>query len=217
VPRYCGNFVIENVYVNFNRDQQRVTWPAINNPGSTTNILCQSPKMAAPTDTTTELMTEHLQYAPLTFIDDVINSANAILYQAMDAFECYLRETVIPGIPTTASSSSTAKTFDLDASNEDPERDALHTELEFGMAQVETLLENAVDRNFDAFELYLLRNVFNVPDDVDGYLRLQHHLVRPGCGCMGVDSRDLTFRRRRNKIRRLKPRFNLLANGYRRF
>lgn len=45
------------------------------------------------------------------------------------------------------------------------------------MAQVETLLENSVDRNFDAFELYVLRNVFNFSEEVDGYLRLGHHLV----------------------------------------
>ena len=132
--------------------------------------------MSAPTDTTTELMTEHLQYAPLTLIDDVINSANAILYQSMDAFETYVRDTIIPSIPSSSTSSTQAKTFNLDAP-EDTERDALHKELEFGMAQVETLLENAVDRNFDAFELYVLRNVFNVPEDVDGYLRLQHHQV----------------------------------------
>lgn len=129
--------------------------------------------MSAPTDITTELMTEHLQYAPLTFIDDVINSANAILYQAMDAFETYLRDTVIPSIP---SNQCTTKAFALDAP-EDAEREALYKELEFGMAQVETLLENAVDRNFDAFELYVLRNVFNMPDDADGYLRLAHHQV----------------------------------------
>jgi len=131
--------------------------------------------MSAPTDTTTELMTEHLQYAPLTLIDDVINSANAILYQSMDAFETYLRDTLIPSLPSSTSTHA-AKTFDLDAP-EDTERDALYKELEYGMAQVETLLENAVDRNFDAFELYVLRNVFNVPEDVDGYLRLQHHQV----------------------------------------
>src|SRR5271155_460513 len=130
--------------------------------------------MSAPTDTTTELMTEHLQYAPLTLIDDVINSANAILYQAMDAFEAYLRDTLIPSIPS--SSTNASKTFNLDAS-ESTEREELERELEFGMAQIETLLENAVDRNFDAFELYLLRNIFNVPEDVDGYLRLQHHQV----------------------------------------
>jgi kinetochore protein Mis12/MTW1 len=131
--------------------------------------------MSAPTDTTTELMTEHLQYAPLTLIDDVINSANAILYQSMDAFETYLRDTLIPSIPT-STTTNTKKAFDLDAS-QDTEKEELFTELEFGMAQVETLLENAVDRNFDAFELYVLRNVFNVPEEVEGYLRLQHHQV----------------------------------------
>src|SRR5271167_2270340 len=94
--------------------------------------------MSAPTDTTTELMTEHLQYAPLTLIDDVINSANAILYQAMEAFESYLRDTLIPSIPS-SSTTTRSKTFDLDAP-EDPERDTLFKELEFGMAQVETLL-----------------------------------------------------------------------------
>ena len=134
--------------------------------------------MSAPTDTTTELMTEHLQYAPLTLIDDVINSANAILYQAMDAYETYLRDTLIPSIPSSTASKS--KAFDLDAP-EDSERETLFKELEFGMAQVETLLENAVDRNFDAFELYVLRNVFNVPEDVDGFLRLGHHQVNSFC------------------------------------
>jgi kinetochore protein Mis12/MTW1 len=134
-------------------------------------------KMSAPTDTTTELMTEHLQYAPLSFIDDVINSANAVLYQSMDAFEAYLRDTLIPALPAQHS-----KTFALDASV-DSERETLYKELEFGMAQVETLLENAIDRNFDAFELYVLRNVFNVPSGVEGYMRLQHHKVFPLRGC----------------------------------
>jgi len=141
---------------------------------TTSNINSQD-KMSAPTDTTIELMTEHLQHAPLTFIDDVINSANAILYQSMDAFETYLRDTLIPSLAS--SSSSRDKAFNLDAPEEDSEQDALLKELEFGMAQVETLLENAVDRNFDAFELYVLRNVFNVPDEVDGYMRLKHHQV----------------------------------------
>jgi kinetochore protein Mis12/MTW1 len=138
--------------------------------------------MTAPTDTTTELMTEHLQYAPLTLIDDIINSANAILYQSMEAFETYLRDTLIPCLPSPSSSSTShqtdKKTFALDDTEENTQQqEQLYTELEFGMAQVETLLENAVDRNFDAFELYVLRNVFNVPEEVDGYLRLKHHQV----------------------------------------
>jgi kinetochore protein Mis12/MTW1 len=136
--------------------------------------------MTAPTDTTTELMTEHLQYAPLTLIDDIINSANAILYQSMEAFETYLRDTLIPSLPSSSSSHQTdRKTFALDDTEQDTQQqEQLYTELEFGMAQVETLLETAVDRNFDAFELYVLRNVFNVPEEVDGYLRLAHHQVK---------------------------------------
>ena len=129
--------------------------------------------MTAPTDTTTELMTEHLQYAPLTLIDDIINSANAILYQSMEAFETYLRDTLIPSLPSTQA--DTGRKFALDGETQEE----LYRELEFGMAQTETLLENAVDRNFDAFELYVLRNVFNVPEEVEGYLRLKHHQVPP--------------------------------------
>jgi len=160
--------------------------------------------MSAPTDTNTELMTEHLQYAPLTLIDDVINSANAILYQSMDAFETYLRDTLIPGIRS--GHGRDKKAFDLDAS-EDADKEELYKELEFGMAQVETLLENAVDRNFDAFELYVLRNVFNVPDEVDGYLRLQHHQVDLSYGWR-IDFRDWILRLLRNRIRSLTLRYS---------
>ena len=154
--------------------------------------------MSAPTDTTTELMAEHLQYAPLTFIDDVINSANAILYQTMDAFESYIRDTVIPSVPSSTVKPKT-KAFNLDAS-EDAIKEELLKELEFGMAQAETLLENAIDRNFDAFELYVLRNVFNIPEEMDGYLRLAHHQVTPWE--RDVISRDWISQPPQNKIRK---------------
>jgi len=35
------------------------------------------------------------------------------------------------------------------------------------MHKFETLLESAVDRNFDRFELYALKNLFGVPEKVD--------------------------------------------------
>lgn len=35
------------------------------------------------------------------------------------------------------------------------------------MHKFETLLESSVDRNFDRFELYALKNIFGVPEDVD--------------------------------------------------
>ena len=35
------------------------------------------------------------------------------------------------------------------------------------MHKFETLLEASVDKNFDRFELYALKNLFGVPEDVD--------------------------------------------------
>ncbi|BFZ63972.1 hypothetical protein YB2330_005109 [Saitoella coloradoensis] len=103
--------------------------------------------MASASDARSELITEHFEHVPLSFIDDVINSANAILYKAVNAMESFIQSQ--PNVPP--------------------------DESEQGIHQLETLLENAVDRNFDAFELYALRNIFNVPDDVVGWLRLGHH------------------------------------------
>ena len=51
-------------------------------------------------------------------------------------------------------------------------------EVEHGTHQLETLYENAIDRNFDAFELYALRNIFNIPEELTGWMRLSHHKVR---------------------------------------
>lgn len=41
------------------------------------------------------------------------------------------------------------------------------------MVKLETLLENAVDRSFDLFELYLLRNTFHVDTDLIPYITLE--------------------------------------------
>lgn len=50
-------------------------------------------------------------------------------------------------------------------------------ELEKGVHKLETLLENAVDKNFDRFELYVLRNILNVDPALVGWVRLAHHEV----------------------------------------
>ena len=36
-------------------------------------------------------------------------------------------------------------------------------EIEIGMGKLESLLESTIDNNFDKFELYCLRNIFNIP------------------------------------------------------
>ncbi|KAK9458996.1 Mis12 protein-domain-containing protein [Lipomyces oligophaga] len=99
----------------------------------------------------TALLTEHLEYPPIAFIDDVINAVNNILYKCTSAIESFLQNTP-------------------------PCNNISADEIELGTAQLETLLEGAVDRNFDRFELYVLRNILSVPDDVaDGWVRLSHH------------------------------------------
>ena len=45
------------------------------------------------------------------------------------------------------------------------------------MHQLETLLEATVDRNFDKFEIYTLRNLLTVPDGLEKWMRLAHYRV----------------------------------------
>lgn len=50
-------------------------------------------------------------------------------------------------------------------------------EIENGLHQLETLLEATVDKAFDKFEIFVLRNIFRVPDDLMGWIRLKHYEV----------------------------------------
>ncbi|KTW31766.1 MIND complex subunit MTW1 [Pneumocystis jirovecii RU7] len=97
-----------------------------------------------------EFLTEHLTYPPLSLIDDVINTINTLLYEAVGAIEQYMHH-----LPSSTISVQ---------------------EIEQGVHQIETFLENIVDRNFDAFELYALRNIFVVPENVRGWMRLKHQM-----------------------------------------
>ena len=42
------------------------------------------------------------------------------------------------------------------------------------MGKLESLLESTIDNNFDKFELYCLRNIFNIPKDLIPYIQLSH-------------------------------------------
>ena len=53
------------------------------------------------------------------------------------------------------------------------------TELENGVHQLETLLESTVDKSFDKFEIYTLRNILTIPDDLAPWMRLAHYEVMP--------------------------------------
>ena len=59
----------------------------------------------------------------------------------------------------------------------EPEYPDAKKEIEEGLHQLETLLESTVDRNFDKFEIYVLRNILSVPEDLTGWIRLNHYEV----------------------------------------
>ena len=49
------------------------------------------------------------------------------------------------------------------------------------MHQLETLLEATVDKTFDRFEIYTLRNILTVPEELEPWIRLGHYEVRLDC------------------------------------
>ena len=50
-------------------------------------------------------------------------------------------------------------------------------EIEKGLHQLETLWETAVDRSFDKFEIFVMRNLLVVEEDLVPWVRLEHHKV----------------------------------------
>lgn len=124
----------------------------------------------------TALLTEHFGFPPLALIDDVINAVNDIMYKCTQAMETYLNERQQKRLEETMKE----KNSDEEVVMEGPEdtRSAIpEDEIQLGTAKLETLLESQVDKNFDKFELYALRNIFTVPSDLvrDGWVRLMHH------------------------------------------
>lgn len=115
-----------------------------------------------------------------TLIDDIINAVNTIVYRGIEAIENGLL-----GIPfQTLGFANSKKTLSNGeaAHNEYPEA---QDEIENGVHQLETLLEATVDKAFDKFEIYTLRNILTVPDELAGWIRLGHYDVRflaiPSC------------------------------------
>lgn len=60
---------------------------------------------------------------------------------------------------------------------EDVDHPEAKDEIENGVHQLETLLEATVDKTFDKFEIYTLRNILTVPDELAPWMRLGHYEV----------------------------------------
>ncbi|KAK6197519.1 Mis12 protein-domain-containing protein [Scheffersomyces amazonensis] len=118
----------------------------------------------------TSLLTEHFGFPPLALIDDVINAVNEIMYKCTVGIETYLKEKrqqALDSIQNGGSNDINNNVFVKLPSDE----------IEIGTGKLETLLENQVDKNFDKFELYTLRNIMTLPSDLveEGWIKLKHH------------------------------------------
>ncbi|KAI5298875.1 hypothetical protein KEM56_003699 [Ascosphaera pollenicola] len=122
-------------------------------------------------DSRTALLTEHLSYTPLSLIDDIINSINNLIYQAISSLEDGLTSAP-PEKLGFSHAPDTIPDTDDDGNIMYPQATL---EIENGLHQLETLLESTVDKAFDRFEIYVLRNILTVPEDVLGWVGLNHY------------------------------------------
>ncbi|KAI4639340.1 hypothetical protein J4E93_009168 [Alternaria ventricosa] len=105
------------------------------------------------------LLTEHFTWPPISLIDDIINAINEVLYRCTDSFETGLSsaDPSLLGFADLYASQNRTPAKDEDGNDVYPEA---RLEIEEGVLKLETLMENAVDKNFDKLEIWTLRNVF---------------------------------------------------------
>ncbi|KAI0390036.1 Mis12 protein-domain-containing protein [Xylariaceae sp. FL0594] len=136
--------------------------------------------MTTSTDSDTELLTEHFGYAPVSLIDDIINSVNILAERALNSVEQGLLKAGPSALGFKASKSQREKQHqeknDAAAAPQLSPEERAKNEIESGTHQLETLLCASIDRNFDKFEIYVLRNIFTVrPPELRDWMRLSHY------------------------------------------
>ncbi|EMD58671.1 hypothetical protein COCSADRAFT_103297 [Bipolaris sorokiniana ND90Pr] len=126
------------------------------------------------------LLTEHFTWPPISLIDDIINAVNEVLYRCTDSFETGLSsaDPALLGFADLYASQGRTPQKDEDGNNVYPEA---RLEIEEGVLKLETLMENAVDKNFDKLEIWTLRNVFALgrgkgeDEGLGDWVRLGHY------------------------------------------
>jgi kinetochore protein Mis12/MTW1 len=100
-------------------------------------------------------------------LDDIINTVNDSLYSCNDTLETGL---------LSAPPSYLGFTQEKDET-EEKMQDRARLEIEEGAQKLETLMIDAVDRNFDRLEIWTLRNVLCLPreDGFENWVRLKHY------------------------------------------
>ena len=107
------------------------------------------------------LICEALGFSPQLLLDDIINTANNTIQDAVNGMEEFLRNWADERLASTQSSLG---------------KDALMHEVEQGLIAFQTLLEHHTDIAFDFFEAWCLRNIFMIPPNLPVVLPHQEGL-----------------------------------------
>ncbi|OAA69794.1 Centromere protein Mis12 [Cordyceps fumosorosea ARSEF 2679] len=130
--------------------------------------------MSAPDNAEYELLTEHFSYPPVSLLDDIINAVNVLADHALGAVERALRKISAQNLGFGNPKKRGAPGADAAAAALSPD-EAAKREIEHGTHQLETLLNASIDKNFDIFELYVMRNILTVKPDDRPYMQLAHY------------------------------------------
>ncbi|OSS48693.1 hypothetical protein B5807_07058 [Epicoccum nigrum] len=133
--------------------------------------------MANPQQQENMLLTEHFSWPPISLIDDIINAVNEVLYRCTDTFEQGISGAPPHLLGFADRYAAERRTPDKDDEGNDVYPDAA-LEMEEGVLKLETLMENAVDKNFDKLEIWTLRNVLCLPRgeaELARWVRLGHY------------------------------------------
>lgn len=127
--------------------------------------------MTTPNESNYDLLTEHFGYPPVSLLDDIINTVNVLADRALDSVE-----RVLLSLPPQNLGFKPSKSKDASGENtaSSPE-EAAKREIENGTHQLETLLNAAIDKNFDIFELYTMNNILTIDEKTQPFIRLSHY------------------------------------------
>jgi kinetochore protein Mis12/MTW1 len=125
-------------------------------------------------------------------IDDIINSVNNLVYQGTSSLENGLTATPPARLGFKPSKATPTPADEGGATLDYPQA---KQEIEEGLHQLETLLESTVDKNFDKFEIYVLRNILSVPEELARWIRLSHYEVCIGLCFLTISSGSWSTRR----------------------
>ncbi|KAF3039340.1 hypothetical protein E8E12_004339 [Didymella heteroderae] len=123
------------------------------------------------------LLTEHFSWPPISLIDDIINTINEVLYRCTDTFATGIANAPPHLLGFADRYAAENRKPDRDEDGNDVYPDAA-LEIEEGVLKLETLMENAVDKNFDKLEIWTLRNVLCLPrgeEELARWVRLGHY------------------------------------------